>query len=104
MNVKPLSNNVVIKPIEEEDEGENKTEAGILIPDTAEDEDRPSEGEVQAVGPGKLDDSGERISPDVKVGDKVLFNEGYSPTKFKSERGEEFVIVEEGKIIGIIEE
>lgn len=104
MNIKPLSNNVVIEPVEEKEE-EKKTDAGLIIPDSAnkDDDEQPAEGKVVAVGPGKLNDSGQRVEMSVKVGDKVLFNEGFSPTKFKSE-GNEYVLVEENRIYGVIQD
>lgn len=104
MNIKPLSNNVVIEPVEEEEE-EKKTDAGIIIPDTAnkKEDEQPAEGKVVAVGPGKMNEAGERTEMEVKVGDTVLFNEGFSPTKFKSD-GKEYVLVEEDRIYGIIQD
>ena len=67
MNLQPLGDRVVVKPLSEED---SKTPSGIYIPDTA--KEKPQEGEVVAVGPGEPNDSGEKIKPDVEKGDKVV--------------------------------
>lgn len=94
MNIKPLGDRVVIKPIKEE---ENK--AGIVIPQTA-DEEQPEKGEIVAVGPGKLV-KGERQAMEVKEGDKVIFGK-YGPSEVKIE-DEEYLIAKEEDILGIIE-
>ena len=69
MNLQPLGDRVVVKPLSEED---SKTPSGIYIPDTA--KEKPQEGEVVAVGPGEPNDSGEKIKPDVEKGDKVVYS------------------------------
>ena len=96
MQIKPLSDKVVIKPQAKEE----VTASGILLPDTA-DKDRPEQGTVVAVGPGKLLDNGQRSSMNVKVGDIILFKQ-YSPDEFKI-NGEELLVLSESDIIGIIE-
>ena len=94
MKLQPLADRVVIRPLEKE----QKTEAGIYIPDTASKE-RPQEGEVLAVGPGKMDDG--KLQPmNVKVGDKVLFTK-YGPTEVKVD-GEELLIASESDILAVI--
>ncbi|OQX51011.1 co-chaperone GroES [candidate division CPR3 bacterium 4484_211] len=93
--IKPLGDRVLVRPISKEE----TTESGIIIPDTAK-EERPQEGEVLAVGPGKLNEKGERIVPEVKVGDRVMFKK-YSPEELKIE-GEEFLIVNESDILAVI--
>ncbi len=94
--VKPLADRVVIKRIEEEEE---KSPGGIIIPDTA--KEKPQKGEVMAVGPGRLDDKGNRFPMEVKVGDKVLFSK-YAGTEVKIQ-GEEYLIMREDDILAIIE-
>ncbi|OGF18471.1 co-chaperone GroES [Candidatus Falkowbacteria bacterium RIFCSPLOWO2_12_FULL_45_10] len=96
MQIKPLNDKVVVKASSKEE----KTRSGIVLPDTA-DKERPEQGEVIAVGPGKLLDNGSRAPMSVKPGDKVLFKK-YSPDEFKIEQ-EEFLVLSEGEIIGIIE-
>ncbi|MCX7778718.1 MAG: co-chaperone GroES [Patescibacteria group bacterium] len=94
--LKPLHDKVIIKPIEEDE----RTKAGIVLPDTAEKE-KPEKGEVIAVGPGKLLENGQRAPMSVKVGDKVIFKK-YSPDEVKIGK-EEFLVIDESDIIGIIE-
>jgi chaperonin GroES len=93
-NIRPLHDRVIVKRLEEEE----KTKGGLIIPDTA--KEKPQEGKVIAVGPGKQDD-GKVISLDVKPGDKVLFGK-YSGTEIKLE-GEEHLILREDDILGIVE-
>jgi chaperonin GroES len=95
MKIKPLYDRIVVKRLEEE----RKTASGIVIPDTA--AEKPDQGEVIAVGPGKATDSGEIRSLTVKVGDKVLFGK-YAGQAIKIE-GEEFLVMREEDILGIIE-
>ncbi|MEW5865839.1 MAG: co-chaperone GroES [Bacillota bacterium] len=91
--VKPLEDRVVVKPnIEEE-----RTKGGIVLPDTA--KERPQEGEVVAVGPGKLLENGQRAPMDVKPGDKVIFAK-YGGTEVKID-GEEYVILRQSDILAI---
>lgn len=94
MKIKPLSDRVVIRPIEKAD----KTSAGIYIPETGSKE-RPQEGEVVAVGPGKMEDG--KLQPvGVKVGDKVLFTK-YGPNEVTID-GEELLIASESDILAVI--
>lgn len=93
MQLKPLADRVVVKPIEQE----TKTKSGLYIPDTA--KEKSHQGEVIAVGPGKTDD-GEIIVMNVKVGDTVLYKE-YGGDDFKLD-DEEVVILKEDDILGII--
>jgi len=92
--LKPLSNRVVVEPVREE------TKGGIILPETA-DKEKPEKGKVIAVGPGKLMDNGSRAAPEVKVGDTVVFKK-YSPDEIKVD-GKEYLILEEGDIMGIID-
>ena len=95
MKVKPLQDRVIVKRIEEEE----TTKGGIIIPDSA--KEKPIEGEVIAVGGGKLLDTGTKQSLEVKKGDKVLFGK-YAGTDIQIE-GEEHLIMREDDIIAIIE-
>ena len=94
MNIRPLNDRVIVKRLEDE----RKTAGGIVIPDTA--AEKPSQGEVVAVGPGKLDDSGKVIAMGVKVGQKILFGK-YSGTEFKLD-GNDYLHMREDDIIGIV--
>jgi chaperonin GroES len=95
MPVRPLHDRVLVKRAEE---GEQKSAAGIIIPDTA--KEKPQRGTVVAVGEGKKDDNGKRIPMDVKEGDEVLFGK-YSGTEVKLD-GEELLIMHETDILGVI--
>ena len=92
--LKPLGDRVVIRVLEQEE----KTASGIFLPDTA--KEKPSQGEVIAVGPGKLQDDGKRVALDVKVGDKIIFSK-YACTEVKFE-GVQYLIVSERDILAII--
>jgi chaperonin GroES len=94
MKFRPLHDRVVVKRIE----AESKSAAGIIIPDTA--KEKPSEGEVFAVGPGGRDDSGKLLKIDLKVGDKVLFGK-WSGTEVKID-GVELLIMKESDIMGVL--
>ena len=94
MKIKPLSDRVVIEPLE----AEEKTSGGIYLPDTA--KEKPQMGKVVAVGPGKTSDAGELIKPEVKVGDKVLYGK-YSGTDVNV-GGKDYLIVRESDILAII--
>ena len=94
MKIRPLNDRVIVKRVEDE----RKSAGGIVIPDTA--AEKPSQGEVVAVGPGKLDDNGKNISPSVKAGDRILFGK-YSGTEFKMD-GQDFLHMREDDIIGIV--
>ncbi|MFA5084187.1 MAG: co-chaperone GroES [Candidatus Paceibacterota bacterium] len=96
MNFKPLSNHVFIEPLEEE----QKTQSGIVLPDTAEKE-KPVKGKVVAVGPGKFSDKGERLAMTVKVGDMVLFKK-YGPDEIEID-DKKYLVGEEEDILAILE-
>ena len=92
--LKPLADRVVIETVESEE----KTESGIVLPDTA--KEKPQEGIVVAVGSGKLLDNGERVAPEVKVGDRVIFSK-YAGTEVKYD-GKEYLILRESDIMAIV--
>jgi chaperonin GroES len=94
MNIRPLNDRVIVKRLEDE----RKTAGGIVIPDTA--AEKPSQGEVVAVGPGKSDDKGKVVAMGVKSGDRILFGK-YSGTEFKLD-GNDYLHMREDDIIGII--
>ena len=96
MKFRPLHDRVVVKRID----AEEKSAGGIIIPDTA--KEKPSQGEVIAVGPGGRDEAGKLIPIDVKVGDRVLFGQ-WSVTEVKLD-GEKLMIMKESDIMGIIDE
>tara|TARA_Y100000310_G_C20558556_1_gene751824 strand:+ start:816 stop:1106 length:291 start_codon:yes stop_codon:yes gene_type:complete len=96
MNIKPLSDHILIQPIK----GEEKTKAGILLPETAEKE-KPEQGQVIATGPGKKTAAGKIFPLEVKPGDKVLFTK-YGPNEIKVEDNE-YLIAREEDILAIIE-
>jgi len=92
--VKPLADRVVIKPLEETEQ----MKGGLYIPDTA--KEKPQQGEVVAVGPGKLTDEGKRVDPEVKVGDKVLYGK-YSGTEVTL-GDEQVLILRESDVLAIV--
>eukprot|EP01039_Chlorochromonas_danica_P015525 gene15525-18254_t len=94
MSFRPLHDRVLVRRVE----AEEKTAGGIIIPDTA--KEKPQEGEVLAVGPGARDDSGKRIEPEVKVGDRILFGK-WSGTEVKID-GEDLIIMKESDILGVV--
>ncbi len=96
MKIKPLADRVVVQRIEEEEE----KKGGIIIPDTA--KERPQKGKVIAVGPGRLNDKGERMPMEVKEGDLVLFSK-YAGTEVKV-GDEEYLVMREDEILAILEE
>ena len=96
MKVKPLQDRLVVKRLAEEE----KTKGGIIIPDAA--KEKPQEALVIAVGPGKVTDSGQRVTPEVKAGDRVMFGK-YSGTEIKID-GEEHLILREDDVLAIIED
>lgn len=95
MSLRPLHDRVLVTRL---DEGEQKM-GGIIIPDSA--KEKPQQAEVKAVGNGKLLDSGERVAPEVKPGDRILFGK-YSGSEIKIE-GEEYLILREDEILGVLE-
>jgi chaperonin GroES len=94
MKIRPLHDRVIVKRLDQE----RKTASGIVIPDNA--AEKPDQGEIMAVGPGKRDDNGKIIALDVKVGDKVLFGK-YSGQTVKVE-GEELLVMREEDIMGVV--
>jgi len=96
MNIKPLSDHILIEPVLESE----KTKTGIFLPDTASKE-KSEEGKVVAVGPGRRTDEGKVIEMSIKVGDKVLFSK-YGPNEIKV-GGKEYLIAKEEDILAIIE-
>ena len=95
MSVKPLEDRVLIQPLDPE----SKTASGIYLPETA--KEKPMQGKVVAVGPGKLLDNGERVSPSVKKGDTVVFGK-YSGTEVEI-KDVTHLIVRESELLGVIE-
>jgi chaperonin GroES len=95
VNVRPLHDRVLIKRLESDDE---QVRGGIIIPDTA--KEKPQEAEVVAVGPGKIQDSGERQAMDVKAGDRILVGK-YSGSDIKID-DEDYVIVREDEILAVV--
>jgi chaperonin GroES len=96
MKFRPLHDRVVVKRVD----AESKTASGIIIPDTA--KEKPSEGEIVAVGPGGRDEAGKLIPIDVKAGDRVLFGK-WSGTEVKID-GIEYLIMKESDIMGVLQE
>ncbi|HIC93779.1 MAG TPA: co-chaperone GroES [Anaerolineae bacterium] len=96
VNLRPLADRVIVEPIEREE----VTPSGIVIPETA--KERPQEGLVLAVGPGKLDERGERIPMEVKEGDRVLFAK-YAGTEVKLEGDRKVLVLRESDILAIVE-
>ena len=94
LKIKPLSDRVIVKPSEEM---EGKTPGGIIIPDTA--KEKPQEGKIAAVGPGRADDNGKIIPMNLKVGDKVLYSK-YGGTEIKYE-GEDYLIMSESDVLAV---
>jgi chaperonin GroES len=94
MKIKPMNDRVLVTRVEEE----QKTAGGIIIPDTA--KEKPQEGKVVAVGPGKRDDSGTRVALEVKKGDRILFAK-YAGTEIKID-GEEHIFMREDDILAIL--
>ena len=95
MKIRPLQDRILVKRIEEEE----KTKGGIIIPDTA--KEKPSEGEVVAVGSGKVNEKGEVRALEVKAGDRILFGK-YSGNEIKID-GDELIILREDEVLGVIE-
>jgi chaperonin GroES len=95
MKIRPLQDRILVKRVQEEE----RTKGGIIIPDTA--KEKPIEGEVMAVGSGKVTDKGEVRALEVKKGDRILFGK-YSGTEIKIE-GVEHLILREDEVLGVIE-
>ncbi len=96
MKIKPLGDRVIVKPLEEKE----VKKGNIIIPDTA--KEKPQQGEVVAVGKGKMTDDGKLLPMEVKVGDKVLYGK-YSGTEIKID-GQEYLILHQDDILGIVED
>jgi len=94
MNVRPLADRILVRRIEEKE----TVRGGIIIPDTA--KEKPQEGEVVAVGPGRLNEEGKRITMEVKKGDRILIGK-YSGTEIKID-GTEYVILREDDVLGVL--
>ncbi|MFH1679158.1 MAG: co-chaperone GroES [Candidatus Eisenbacteria bacterium] len=95
MKIKPLNDRILVKRLEAED----KTKGGIIIPDTA--KEKPNQGRVISVGEGAKDKDGKRVKIQLKAGDRILFS-SYAGTDLKLE-GEEFIILREDDVYGVIE-
>ncbi|AFR08471.1 MULTISPECIES: co-chaperone GroES [Nocardiopsis] len=93
--LKPLEDRVVVKTLE----AEQTTASGLVIPDTA--KEKPQEGEILAVGPGRLDDNGKRVALDVKVGDVVLYSK-YGGTEVKYD-GQEYLVLSARDLLAVVE-
>lgn len=96
MTLKPLHDNIIVKQLEEE----KVTKSGIIIPDTTKGE-KKEQGEVIAVGKGRVNDKGELVPLEVKVGDKILFSK-YSPSEIKID-DQEYLVMKESDVLAIIE-
>ena len=96
MNLKPLGDRLLVKPIEQEEQ----TATGIFLPETA--KEKPQQGKVEAAGPGSRKEDGERIAMDVAVGDKVLYAK-YAGTSIKLE-GQQFLILKESDVLAIVQD
>ncbi len=94
MNVKPLSDRIIIRPLE----AEEKTAGGIIIPDNA--KEKPQKGEVVAIGAGKIADSGQKIEMTLKAGDKVLYGK-YSGTEVSID-GTDYLIMRESDVLAVL--
>ena len=94
MNIKPLGDRVVVKVLKEEE----KTKSGIVLPDTA--KEKPQEGEIMAVGTGRMLDNGQKVALEVKVGDRIIFSK-YAGTEIKVD-GEEYLIFSERDILATL--
>jgi len=95
MKIRPLQDRLIVKRLEEEE----KTKGGIIIPDAA--KEKPMQGEVIAVGKGKITDEGKALPLDVKAGDRILFGK-YAGTEIKID-GEEYLIMREDDVLGVLE-
>ena len=93
--IRPLHDRIIVKRLDEQEQ----MRGGIIIPDTA--KEKPQQGEVKAVGAGKLLDSGDRVACDVKPGDRILFGK-YSGSDIKID-GDEYLILREDEILGVLE-
>ncbi len=94
VNIKPLEDRIVVKPLD----AEQTTASGLVIPDTA--KEKPQEGEVFAIGPGRVDDNGNRVPLDVTVGDKVIYSK-YGGTEVKF-AGEDYLILSARDVLAVV--
>jgi chaperonin GroES len=94
VNIKPLEDRIVVKPLD----AEQTTASGLVIPDTA--KEKPQEGEVLAIGPGRIDDNGNRVPLDVNVGDKVIYSK-YGGTEVKY-AGTEYLILSARDVLAVV--
>ncbi len=95
MNIRPLNDRILVKRLEQEEQ----TAGGIIIPDSA--QEKPAEGEIVAVGPGKMNEAGQRAVMDVEAGNRVLFSK-YGGTDVKFD-GQDYLIMREDDILGVLE-
>ena len=95
MNIQPLADRIIVRPLE----AEEKTKGGIILPDTA--KEKPQEGEVLAIGKGKVLDNGSVQALEVKKGDRVLYGK-YSGTEIKTKEGDDLLIMREEDVLAII--
>ena len=96
INLRPLADRLIVEPIEQEE----KTASGIILPETA--KEKPQEGKVLAVGPGRKDEEGERIPMDVKEGDRVLYAK-YAGTEVKLTDDRKVLVLKESDVLAIVE-
>ena len=96
MSLKPLGDRVIVEPVEKEE----MTAGGIILPETA--KEKPQQGTIMAVGPGRRDEEGKRIPMDVKVGDRVLFAK-YAGTEVKLDEDEKVLVLKESDMLAIVE-
>jgi chaperonin GroES len=96
INLKPLADRLIVEPIEQEE----KTASGIILPETA--KEKPQEGKVLAVGPGRKDEEGKRIPMDVKEGDRVLYAK-YAGTEVKLPDDRKVLVLKESDVLAIVE-
>lgn len=101
LNIQPLGDRVLIEPLEKEGK-EKKTESGIVLPETAKEDERIIRGKVLVAGPGKYNEDGEIIPMTVRKGQVVLFSKGYMSQPMKVE-GKEYLLVREDDILAIVE-
>ena len=94
VSIKPLEDRILVQPLD----AEQTTASGLVIPDTA--KEKPQEGEVLAIGPGRVDDNGSRVPLDVKVGDKVIYSK-YGDTEVKY-AGEEYLILSARDVLAVV--
>ncbi|HLL08986.1 MAG TPA: co-chaperone GroES [Nocardioidaceae bacterium] len=95
INIKPLEDRIVVQTLD----AEQTTASGLVIPDTA--KEKPQEGEVLAVGPGRIDDNGNRVPLDISVGDKVIYSK-YGGTEVKLS-GEEYLILSARDVLAVVD-